>query len=387
MMTKLERWLHGLSHPLEKKPVNNAIVAGFTVMLLHGSYFLWKVYIVLHPDLHQFVNISVFFREMLITVGIFFSFLLLIITLDQTRKNLKISNRLVFLMLLLISLSMAYQGYTFGSMSLPSGVMLIGATVVGFILFDRRSVYWVSVIAGVILVTTTIAAIIGWLPYAPKLLESNFPTDQRAAVFLLINMLMVVVPAYLTIMLIADYFIDQLKRRTLQLQQLSERDPLTQLSNRRVIYEYLAQHHPRMDVQWRRHIVVMLDIDFFKKINDQWGHFVGDQVLQYVATLLQGLAESGDIVGRFGGEEFIVMMPTDQLERAIAFAERCQQQLSTYQFKQIEGVTDQLSASFGIASGNKGVGVTAQSLEQLIEFADQGLYRAKQAGRARTVVV
>ena len=387
MMTKLERWLHGLSHPLEKKPVNNAIVAGFTVMLLHGSYFLWKIYIVLHPDLHQFVNISVFFREMLITVGIFFSFLLLIITLDQTRKNLKISNRLVFLMLLLISLSMAYQGYTFGSMSLPSGVMLIGATVVGFILFDRRSVYWVSVIAGVILVTTTIAAIIGWLPYAPKLLESNFPTDQRAAVFLLINMLMVVVPAYLTIMLIADYFIDQLKRRTLQLQQLSERDPLTQLSNRRVIYEYLAQHHPRMDVQWRRHIVVMLDIDFFKKINDQWGHFVGDQVLQYVATLLQGLAESGDIVGRFGGEEFIVMMPTDQLERAIAFAERCQQQLSTYQFKPIEGVTDQLSASFGIASGNKGVGVTAQSLEQLIEFADQGLYRAKQAGRARTVVV
>ncbi|MFZ3193044.1 MAG: GGDEF domain-containing protein [Moraxellaceae bacterium] len=380
-------WFKNLSHSLEEKPVNNAIIAGFAVMLLHGSYFLWKIYILLHPDLHQFINIAVFFREILITAGIFLGFLLLIVALHKTKNNFKVSGTLVFLMLLFISLSMAYQGYTFGSMSLPSGVMLIAATIVGFILFDRRSVYWVSALAGVSLVATTVAAILGWLPYAPKLLESNFPSDQRAAVFLLLNMLLVVTPAYLTVMLIADYFINQLKRRTLQLQQLSERDPLTQLSNRRVVYDYLARYDARLDLPWRQHTIIMMDIDFFKKINDQWGHLIGDEVLQHVATELQAAAESGDLVGRFGGEEFIVIMPTEQVDRAEAFAAYCQRQLSLYHFRPIDGVYHQLTASFGIVSASQGAGLNAQSLEQLIGLADQALYRAKQAGRACTVVL
>lgn len=380
-------WSFIMPYLLEKDSVNSAILASFSVFLLHLSYFLWKINIINNQDLHQFVNLSVIFREIWITGAIIFGFLILILTLDRTRHYPKLSSHLRSLVLLAISMSMAYQGYTFGSMSLPSGIMLIGATLVGFLLFDRRPVYWVSCGAGLTLTLTTVASIFGWLPYAPKLLDSNFPSEQRAAIFLLLNFLIIVIPAYLTVTLIADYFINQLKHRTLQLQQLSKQDPLTQLSNRRVIYDYFAEQHERSAMIWRKHVIVMIDIDFFKKINDAFGHLAGDEVLKYVANVLQLTAHSRDIVGRFGGEEFIVIMPTDDIERAIVFSEHCQQQLSLYKFDSTVEFNQQLSASFGIACANQGEGTDAQSLESLIEVADQALYRAKQSGRGCTIVV
>lgn len=387
MSSKIVRWLSKFTYISEKKTVNNAIIAGFFVLLLHGSYLLWKLYIVFHPDLHQFVNLAVFFKEIWVTLIIILIFLVLIVSLHMTRDHRKISDGLIHSVLYFISVSMAYQGYTFGSMSLPSGIMLIGATLIGFVLFERRAVYWASCTGGFILILTTVAAIFGWLPYAPKLLDSNFPSDQRAAKFLLLNMLVVVIPAYFIVVLISDYSIGQLKSRTQQLQLLSQRDPLTQLNNRRVVYDYLMQHSPQFDKQWRKHVAIMLDIDFFKKINDQYGHLVGDQVLKYVATVLQSAAQSTDVVSRFGGEEFLVIMPSEDVNRAVTFAARCQQLLSEYDFGSSKAVNQSLSASFGVVCASQAVGLTAESLEQLIALADQALYRAKQAGRARTVVL
>lgn len=387
MKKNIDIWSVIMPYLLGKNPVNNAILASFSVFLLHGSYLLWKIYIISNQNLHKFVNLSVIFRETLVTGAIISGFLILIITLDRTRNYPKLSNHLRFLALISISISMAYQGYTFGSMSLPSGIMLIGATLVGFLLFDRRPMYWASCGAGIILILTTVAAIFGWLPYAPKLLDSNFPSERRAAIFLLLNFLIIVIPAYFTVILIADYFINQLKHRTLQLHQLSKQDPLTQLSNRRVIYEYFAEQHKHSDVTWRQHVIIMVDIDFFKKINDAFGHLAGDEVLKYVAAVLQLAAHSSDIVGRFGGEEFIVIMPIDDIERAVTFSEHCQQQFSLYNFDSTVEFNQQLSASFGVACANQGAGIAAQSLESLIEVADQALYHAKQSGRGCTIVL
>lgn len=375
--------LKKLTFLVEQQPVSNAMIAGFFVLLLHSSYLLWKIYILLMPNLHNFVNLSVLWREVWVTTIIVLIFVLMIFGLHASRKKPKSSKILILCMLHLISLSMAYQGYTFGSMSLPSGIMLIGATLVGFLLFERKAVYWVSFNAAAILVATTVAAIFDWLPYAPKLLDSNLPTDRQAAMFLLFNMLLVIIPAYLVITLIANHFISQLKQRTIQLKRFSEQDPLTQLSNRRVIYEYFGQLHAVSGEQWRKHCIIMLDIDFFKKINDLYGHIVGDEVLKYVATVLRANAEPKDIVGRFGGEEFIVILPTDQMQRAVSFAERCQQQLAHYPLNQ----SQPLSASFGIVSGQQGRGQEAKDLEQLMELADQALYQAKHAGRACMVVI
>jgi len=280
---------------------------------------------------------------------------------------------------------MTYQGYLFGSMSLPSGIMLIGATLIGLILFDRRAVYYASAMAGLLLVATTVASIVGWLPYAPKLHDGHFAQQPQAATFLLFSTLIVVVPAYIISVSIADYFILKFKRRTLLLQQLSERDALTQLSNRRVIYRYLSEQQTRPVNAWRQHIMIMVDIDFFKKINDRYGHIAGDAVLKYVANVLRTTAQPDDLVSRFGGEEFMVIMPTTDLGRAVAFTQVCQQRFGSYQFAAAEQTAHKLSASFGIACANQGAGSEIESLAQLIEVADQALYRAKQTGRARTV--
>ena len=113
-----------------------------------------------------------------------------------------------------------------------------------------------------------------------------------------------------------------LKQQNRELERLATRDPLTDLLTRRPFFE-------RLDDEWRsatRHghalSVVMVDVDHFKSINDRWGHAVGDEVLRHVAASLRETARETDVVCRYGGEEFVVLMPHTDLAEAALGAER-----------------------------------------------------------------
>ncbi|UCV09622.1 diguanylate cyclase [Dechloromonas denitrificans] len=162
-----------------------------------------------------------------------------------------------------------------------------------------------------------------------------------------------------------------------QAEQLASTDPLTGLLNRRAFFEHAG---PVWSTALRsnRHLsVLMADIDHFKEINDGYGHAMGDKVLAEISRLLAAACRSGDIAARWGGEEFVLLLPETDAAQACQLAERLRGEIECLKFGSA-GQGFRLSASFGIAQlGDH------ESLDKLIHDADAWLYRAKQTGRNR----
>jgi len=144
-------------------------------------------------------------------------------------------------------------------------------------------------------------------------------------------------------------------------------DPLTGVCNRRGLDDALATHFAMLDRYEVRFSVVILDLDHFKQINDQRGHLEGDRLLRQVARLLDDSARQTDVVVRYGGEEFVVVLPETDLEGAAIFADRFRAKVETE-----IGIT----VSGGVASA-----VDGDTPDSLLERADAALYAAKSAGR------
>ena len=121
---------------------------------------------------------------------------------------------------------------------------------------------------------------------------------------------------------------------------------------------------------------MMFDIDNFKNINDQYGHRIGDEALKQVALVLKNNVRNADIVARFGGEEFIILLEDMHLNQAIEIAERCRNAIKNIKLLIKPNCTIRLTASFGLANS-----AADCDTEQITHRADQALYHAKQQGR------
>ena len=168
--------------------------------------------------------------------------------------------------------------------------------------------------------------------------------------------------------------ISDLKRVEEELRALSVTDSLTGIHNRRYFQERLTTEMARVERGGGELSVIMLDIDHFKRINDQHGHAVGDRVLQAVCERIGGRLRCTDVFCRLGGEEFMVLCPDINGEQAHVLAVELWQGLRSAPIDEVGIVT----ASFGIASWRAGEGADA-----LLLRADSGVYAAKQAGRDR----
>lgn len=165
-------------------------------------------------------------------------------------------------------------------------------------------------------------------------------------------------------------------------QFLANTDPLTGCLNRRAMLDRLGRELARTRRYRHQLSVLMIDLDWFKAINDTRGHLVGDSVLRKLGDMLKQEARSVDIVARYGGEEFTVILPDTDLEGGTTFAERLRERAEHYDFSE---VGDPLSAtiSIGVATFADHEEMTA---ETMIERSDAALYRAKQAGRNKVHV-
>ena len=164
-----------------------------------------------------------------------------------------------------------------------------------------------------------------------------------------------------------------------QLQVLASYDELTMLLNRRAILERLQLELARADRESHGLGVVMVDIDYFKRINDRLGHAAGDEVLQLVAQRLNEALRPYDSVGRYGGEEFLIVAAHCNLDKTLTLAERarriiCRTPMST------AGEAVSVTASFGVSATQAGA---KPDVKALIDSADRALYYAKALGRNR----
>ncbi|MBC8017562.1 MAG: GGDEF domain-containing protein [Verrucomicrobia bacterium] len=180
----------------------------------------------------------------------------------------------------------------------------------------------------------------------------------------------------------------QLRQAQAQLETLAKTDALTDVANRGHLMVRGQEEFERL----RRHRLksqptlmlgsIMLDLDHFKRINDTKGHQAGDHVLRGVAQRLRESVRPYDVIGRYGGEEFAVLLPDTNLEQCLVVAERIRVSISHEPFEH-EGDSIPVTVSLGVSCSSE----SDQGLNDLLKRADEGLYKAKEAGRNRVACV
>ena len=159
-----------------------------------------------------------------------------------------------------------------------------------------------------------------------------------------------------------------------KVRELAHKDPLTGVANRRCLDGLLTDLLATFTRTGIHFSVILCDIDYFKRVNDRWGHPAGDTILQYFAGCLQARARRNDLVARFGGEEFMVLMPGSRLEGAEILAERFRGTVSQNPQTILGG--DHITASFGVTEV-----MPNDSVIGLLGRVDRALYEAKRLGR------
>ncbi len=174
---------------------------------------------------------------------------------------------------------------------------------------------------------------------------------------------------------------EELRIANVKLSELALTDSLTRVANRRALFQRFQEEIDRAERYERPIAVAMVDVDHFKAFNDMEGHVCGDEALKKIAAALSSNVRKTDFLGRYGGEEFVVLMPETKISTALEISHRLRTAVENTVF---QGRAKQayLTVSLGIA----GYPQNGQTPKALIESADQALYEAKQGGRNRIVV-
>ena len=171
---------------------------------------------------------------------------------------------------------------------------------------------------------------------------------------------------------------EELRRANEKLERLARHDALTGLPNRLYANERLHEEFLRMKRTGSGYSLLMIDVDHFKRVNDQYGHLIGDQTLCLIAETLQQSSRAIDFVSRFGGEEFLIILPNTTAGGALCVAEKIRASVAG-----ISGtVVGPISVSIGLGSATG----AENSEDEVVRLADQRLYQAKANGRNRVEI-
>lgn len=175
--------------------------------------------------------------------------------------------------------------------------------------------------------------------------------------------------------------ITQLKNLQHELLAQSRFDELTGLANRRYLLEQIKQEFNRIKRNAHKAVIIMADLDHFKRVNDTYGHAAGDEILKSFAKLMQQNLRNTDILGRLGGEEFLIMLPETDVVQALDMTERLRENVAAFRLNY-----DDKEIAFTVSLGLAEVSAEDENIETLITNADNALYQAKSQGRNRSEV-
>ncbi len=172
--------------------------------------------------------------------------------------------------------------------------------------------------------------------------------------------------------------IDKAKSQALAFEELSRKDPLTKLANRRYFLQLLAQEKDNVkhnNISNDSFSLVMADIDFFKHINDNFGHSCGDFVIETVAKIIKQSTRKADVVARWGGEEFLFLLPKTNVTEARIVVKKIMKRIHEHKFEW-EGKPFNVSLTYGVTAYRQ-----SETIKETIERADKCLYQGKEKGR------
>ncbi|HCE6607956.1 TPA: biofilm formation regulator diguanylate cyclase SiaD [Pseudomonas aeruginosa] len=178
---------------------------------------------------------------------------------------------------------------------------------------------------------------------------------------------------------ISDRYQQMMRDLNLALKEASIRDPLTGLPNRRMLLERLREENERSQRHGQSYVLAMLDVDFFKQVNDTWGHDSGDRVLVEIARAMESELREYDLCGRWGGEEFLLLLPQTRLQDAGPVLERVRDSVRTLAVR-VDTEALSVTASVGVTEHRIG-----ETYSQTVNRADAALLDAKRSGRDKCV--
>lgn len=365
---------------LNMKDGERTVLLMFAMILQLISYVAWDIFVFCRVAYHDFVDLSVILLKIKLIAGsILMCAGLMMLALRQLKRQ-QFSHRLMVLAVGFYVFDMLLLGWLSGLLTMALGVVLAGATFIGVLMLPPKVVLTAALIATLTIIGLGSATLYFGLPYAPIFQQRLIGEDLEYSKFYFFSQFYFTIPFLMAIVLTSHLFLSDWKRRESLFKTISERDGLTQLFNRRIAQERLAS--ALQESSDRPTSVILMDLDFFKRINDKYGHLVGDQVLQAAASSLQATARQTDVVARFGGEEFLLVLAETSYESALQVAERHRKNIERMimMAEQTQVVT--LTASFGVATVLAGHDV---SVDFILREADAALYQAKESGRNQVI--
>jgi diguanylate cyclase (GGDEF)-like protein len=274
-------------------------------------------------------------------------------------------------------LAMGYQTYMLGTVTSPALLVPLGSILVGLLFFPPRVVWLGLATCTACVLLPEVARLAGLIPYAP-LLRGSLHENPDVTYFWSGFMWFVVGPASVLLVVVFRHLVNELRVREKALSEIASTDVLTGISNRRHFMDLLTREYGRAVRSGRPLSCMMVDLDYFKHINDEHGHAVGDIVLRATSQRLSLGLRATDMVARIGGEEFAALLPDTDIEGAVRVAERCRELLRGAPVV-VEGrASVRVTASFGLAALDTSL---MKASGELLAAADRALYSSKGGGR------
>ena len=260
------------------------------------------------------------------------------------------------------------------------GITLLGAGLTGSILFGLNRIIGPFLVAVGLTLLLITANIYGLLEHAPLLTEYPISKHHISGAWALI-ILIISLPFAIGAFVITQLLLLRWHEREEGMRQLSLTDELTTLPNRRAVLKQGEYEIKRARRKQAPFTLAILDIDHFKKVNDTWGHEAGDKVLAELSRILADTLRGADMIGRFGGEEFVILLPDTPTGLAVSALERFRQMIEAHTFTLNHSTHIQITVSFGVCLVEHVKEST--NLIDILRLADKALYRAKTNGRNR----
>ena len=347
------------------------------VILLYASFEAAVIYFIqIKYMYHPLANTELLLKLQWLYPSVFILNILLILFgfLIKSKPNVHIYY--VLFLSVYYPFSMLGLPIGIGLLNMLNGVIFMGITFTALLLFPRFSVYFGLVAYVIACYLLSALTVLGYLDYAMAykpytLLHKDVQNTQ-----IIYSMFYTTLYAAFTITLF-DISVERWRRYNSKIEKLSCTDELTGLLNRRGVNEIIDLQMQQAQITHRETSLIMVDIDNFKNINDQYGHHQGDLVLKHVANILRKNLRASDVIGRYGGEEFVILLPFTSIENAVLVAETCRKALEQTAIEVKENEMLYIKACFGVSS----TAFSGFDYTGLFEQADKALYEAKHNGK------
>lgn len=376
-----------ISNPVDWNELDRAIFLGWLALLVPSLIFI-AFSLIKYSTAESYLElrdrVEPFYLELLLNFSIGLFAFLLLLNLSAMWMRLKRDRWRFYSYSVAFSVAFAviFYGYVSGDLITDGVLVLLVTYAVAMMLFPMPVLTTLFVFGIVATVTIVVSEFMGWIPYAPMFKQLPYGAEGHLLAWrfprFILNVFVLFLSFYLTRIMVVRW-----RERENLYREMSNIDGLTRLSNRRRF-----MRRGEREVELARAALdpiacIMVDLDFFKSVNDTHGHHVGDAVLIDVAAVLEKNARETDEVARYGGEEFSILLPGTSMKVAEQVAERMRAAVEAH-VVEVEDLKIGVTCSLGVSYLDR-MSQVQHHLSDLLREADVALYEAKEAGKNRVV--